>query len=100
MTVTDAIHAYNVGSLIALTDRQLMELSILLTQKIARLNQVIRSENVAPELKDDLRKYRLVADEIARLMEARQIASESKTKFQRVSSSRFSDDQALSITII
>jgi hypothetical protein len=71
MTVTDAIHHFNVGTLITLSNRELNELSIVLHNKITYMNQVIRKANVSQELRDDLRKYELAYDEIARLLEKR-----------------------------
>jgi|GEM_PF-5591482 len=71
MNITTAIHAYNVGNLEGFSTLQLNELGIILEQKITYMNQVIRGQEVSQDVRDDLRKYRLVSGEIAKLINRR-----------------------------
>lgn len=71
MNITTALHAYNVGNLGGFTTLQLNEMAIILDQKITYMNQVVRNQEVSEQVRDDLRKYRLVSDAIGRVIERR-----------------------------
>lgn len=73
MSITEAIHHYNVGTLITLTTHRLGVARQVLENKIDYMDDVIKTQPVVPELMADVRKYKAVLEDITRLISDRQL---------------------------
>lgn len=71
MSVTEAIHLHDTGSLISISTMKLQLLFQLLDNKVDYLERVVKSQAAADEVKEDLRKCSEVKNEVARLIESR-----------------------------
>ncbi|TKT89505.1 hypothetical protein [Dyadobacter frigoris] len=71
MSILESIHHFNSGSLITVKDGQLSTAWMVLDNKIKFLEVVLLNGMAAPGVQADLREYKIVKDEIARLMEQR-----------------------------